>query len=181
MKACSQEKFDDIDPFEKSSNHLKEKCGIDLSVDELKEISEEIKNNKNFSLDDVKVRVKNNSVVIETDESQSVNESDEFKRQMEELKLSSKNLCAFVSFYPNGGGKIYTYLVDAYYHGGHWYLEDRNQEVFVMEFGELADDELPVPKDKMKHLRWENDEYGNDSEDNDNVEEQEDKRKWALS
>lgn len=104
--------------------------------------------------------VKQNTEYVPTTktvEDQMINESEEFKKEMEKLRASGKNLCAFVSFYPNGGGKIYTYLVDAYFEGGHWYLEDKKQEVYVMEFGELADDELPVPKDKMKHLRWEQD------------------------
>ena len=68
--------------------------------------------------------------------------------------MANVTFCAFVSFYKNGGGKTYTYLVDAYYNGGRWFVEDTDKEVFVMEFGELADDELPVSKDKMKHLRW---------------------------
>ncbi len=113
----------------------------------------------NSNLVDNNISAINGEIVISSeplsvDIDKILNESDEFKNEMESIKASGKNLCAFVSFYKDGGGKTYTYLVDAYYHGGHWYLEDRDQEVYIMEFGELSDDELPVSKDKMKHLRW---------------------------
>ena len=116
--------------------------------------------NKNSKSGDINISVEKGKLIISSeapsvDGDKVLNESEEFKDEMEKLKASGKNLCAFVSFYPEGGGKTYTYLVDAYYHGGRWFVEDTDKEVFVMEFGELTNDELPVPKDKMKHLRWE--------------------------
>ena len=128
------------------------KLGNDLEKAYKKVISNSNPSNNNVSVKKGEVVILPESSSVDVD--RILNESEEFKNEMERIKATGKNLCAFVSFYKNGGGKTYTYLVDAYYHGGRWFVEDTDKEVFVMEFGELADDELPVSKDKMKHLRW---------------------------
>ena len=128
------------------------KLGNDLENAYKKAISNSNPSNNNVSVKKGEVVILPESSSVDVD--RILNESEEFKNEMERIKATGKNLCAFVSFYKNGGGKTYTYLVDAYYHGGRWFVEDTDKEVFVMEFGELADDELPVSKDKMKHLRW---------------------------